>query len=62
MPAAPPPPAPPPRIGEANRYVYSDLLGYTDAEIADFEARGLVGDAYSEEAIARALCSVITAS
>ena len=37
---------PPVRLGEHNREIYCDLLGYTDDEVASLEERGLVGTAY----------------
>jgi len=36
----------PVRMGEHNREIYCDLLGYTDDEVASLEERGLVGTAY----------------
>ena len=40
---------PPPRLGEHNGEIYRDLLGYSDAELAELEALGLVGTAYPDE-------------
>jgi len=34
---------PPVRLGEHNRYVYCDLLGYSEADLARLEAEGKVG-------------------
>lgn len=33
--------SPPARLGEHNREIYCDLLGYSEAELAKLEARGL---------------------
>ena len=40
---------PPAKLGEHNREIYCDLLGYTDDEVAELEAKGLVGTAYPDE-------------
>jgi crotonobetainyl-CoA:carnitine CoA-transferase CaiB-like acyl-CoA transferase len=40
---------PPVRLGEHNREIYCDLLGYTSEELAALETRGLVGTAYPDE-------------
>ncbi len=40
---------PPPRLGEHNGEIYRDLLGYSDAQLAELEALGLVGTAYPDE-------------
>ena len=37
---------PPARLGEHNREIYCDLLGYSHDELATLEAKGLVGTAY----------------
>jgi len=39
----------PVRLGEHNREIYCDLLGYTPEQLADLEHRGLVGTAYPRE-------------
>ena len=36
----------PPRLGEDNEYVYKELLGFTDAEYAEYEAAGHIGMDY----------------
>jgi CoA:oxalate CoA-transferase len=33
---------PPPGIGEHNREVYRDLLGYTQTELRDLESAGVI--------------------
>jgi crotonobetainyl-CoA:carnitine CoA-transferase CaiB-like acyl-CoA transferase len=33
---------PPPGIGEHNREVYGDLLGYTEAELLELESAGVI--------------------
>ena len=40
---------PPVRLGEHNREIYCDLLGYAPEELAELERRGLVGSAYPDE-------------
>ena len=40
---------PPPALGEDNEYVYKDILGYSDAEYAAFEASGMLGMDYDPE-------------
>ena len=40
---------PPPKLGQHNREVYLDLLGYAESELAELEAKGLVGTAYPDE-------------
>jgi len=40
---------PPPGLGEHNREVYCDLLGYSESDLAELEAKGLVGSAYPDE-------------
>ncbi len=39
---------PPPKLGEHNREVYLDLLGYSEVELKSLEAQGLVGTAYPD--------------
>ena len=39
---------PPVRLGEHNREIYCDLLGYTPEELAELEARGLVATTFPE--------------
>lgn len=39
---------PPVRLGEHNREIYCDLLGYTAEELAELEARGLVASTFPE--------------
>ena len=39
---------PPVRLGEHNREIYCDLLGYTVEELAELEARGLVASTFPE--------------
>ena len=38
---------PPPKLGEHSREIYLDLLGYSEEEYADLEARGFVGEGYA---------------
>jgi crotonobetainyl-CoA:carnitine CoA-transferase CaiB-like acyl-CoA transferase len=45
---------PPPKLGADNDYVYRGLLGWDAARVEALVAAGLVGTAYSEEALARA--------
>ena len=40
---------PPAALGEDNEYVYKDVLGYSDAEYAAFEASGQIGIDYDPE-------------
>ncbi len=40
----PPVTHPPAEMGEDNRYVFAELLGKSDAEIAELERAGAVGD------------------
>ena len=40
---------PPVRLGEHNREIYLDLLGYSEQELSALEAKGLVGTAYPDE-------------
>jgi crotonobetainyl-CoA:carnitine CoA-transferase CaiB-like acyl-CoA transferase len=40
------PATPPPCLGGDNEYVYKELLGFTDAEYADWEAMGQIGRDY----------------
>jgi benzylsuccinate CoA-transferase BbsF subunit len=49
-----PPRRPPPRLGEANEYVYRELLGYSAERLQGLIDRGLVGTTFSDEALARA--------
>ena len=44
---------PPPKLGEHSREIYLELLGYSEEEYADLEARGLVGEGYAPGAIKR---------
>ena len=46
---------PPPKLGEHNREIYLNLLGYSEAELAEFESRGLVGDTYPDELLPKHL-------
>jgi formyl-CoA transferase len=39
----------PVRLGEHNRQIYCDLLGYSQEQLAALEQRGLVGTAYPSE-------------
>ncbi len=39
---------PPPKLGEHNHEVYIDLLGYRESELAELEAKGLVGTRYPD--------------
>ncbi len=39
---------PPPKLGEHNREIYLDLLGYSADELAALEAQGLVGTRYPD--------------
>ena len=40
---------PPPKLGEHNREIYCDLLGFSEAELSELETRGLVGTTYPDE-------------
>ncbi len=44
---------PPPRLGEHSREIYLDLLGYSEQEYAELEARGLVGEGYAPGVVNR---------
>ena len=46
---------PPAKLGEHNEEIYRDLLGYSEAELAELEAKGLVGTAYPEHLLPRHL-------
>ena len=46
---------PPPKLGEHNREIYCDLLGYSADELAELEASGLVGDSYPDSLLPRHL-------
>ena len=37
---------PPARLGEHDREIYRDLLGYDEAEFQDLQRRGLVGSRF----------------
>jgi crotonobetainyl-CoA:carnitine CoA-transferase CaiB-like acyl-CoA transferase len=39
----------PVRLGEHNREIYCDLLGYTQEQFAALERKGLVGTTYPHE-------------
>ena len=32
-----------PRLGEDNEYIYKSVLGYSDEEYAEFDAKGHIG-------------------
>ena len=49
---APPPRRPPPTLGEANEYVYRDLLGLRDEDYQRLLDAGLVGTGYNEALLA----------
>jgi crotonobetainyl-CoA:carnitine CoA-transferase CaiB-like acyl-CoA transferase len=44
---------PPARLGEHNREIYIDLLGYSEAEYQALIDKGLVGDTYPESVVPR---------
>ncbi len=46
---------PPAKLGEHNREIYCDLLGYSEEEVAELEARGLVGTAYPDSLLPKHL-------
>ena len=39
---------PPPLLGEHNREIYIDMLGYTEQELSELEDKGLVGTRYPD--------------
>ena len=46
---------PPPKLGEHNREIYLDLLGYSPAQLAELESKGLVGDRYPDDLLPKHL-------
>ncbi len=46
---------PPPKLGEHNRELYCGLLGYSESELTELEAKGLVGTTYPERLLPKHL-------
>jgi len=46
---------PPPKLGEHNREIYCDLLGYTETELSMLESMGLVGTRYPDSLLPKHL-------